>query len=206
MSKPKLTYFDAPVSRGEECRLALHLAGIDFDDNRIKFADWGALKPNTPFGSMPVLELPGHPPLAHSNAILVLLGRRHGLHPKDDFEAAQHEAMMCHVEDMRLTVGPTMRIKDEAEKKRVREDLAANYLPTWASFAEKQVQATKSRPFYGSDSIHVVDLKVFMAVKWFLGGALDHIPTSVLDPFTNLVRVHDAVRDHAAVKAWYAKH
>ena len=36
MSKPKLTYFDAPVSRGEECRLALHLAGIDFEDVRIK--------------------------------------------------------------------------------------------------------------------------------------------------------------------------
>lgn len=26
MGKPKLIYFDAPVSRGEECRLALHLA------------------------------------------------------------------------------------------------------------------------------------------------------------------------------------
>ena len=35
MSKPKLIYFDAPVSRGEECRLALHLAGIDFEDVRI---------------------------------------------------------------------------------------------------------------------------------------------------------------------------
>ena len=42
MSKPKLYYFDAPVSRGEECRLALHLAGIDFEDARIKFADWPA--------------------------------------------------------------------------------------------------------------------------------------------------------------------
>ena len=28
MSKPKLIYFDAPVSRGEECRLALHLADV----------------------------------------------------------------------------------------------------------------------------------------------------------------------------------
>jgi hypothetical protein len=34
MNKPKLIYFDAPVSRGEECRLALHLAGIDFEDDR----------------------------------------------------------------------------------------------------------------------------------------------------------------------------
>jgi glutathione S-transferase len=37
MSKPKLFYFDAPVSRGEECRLALHLAGIDFEDERMPY-------------------------------------------------------------------------------------------------------------------------------------------------------------------------
>jgi glutathione S-transferase len=62
MSKPKLIYFDVPVSRGEECRLALHLAGIDFDDVRIKPADWPALKDQTPYGSLPVLEWPGSPP------------------------------------------------------------------------------------------------------------------------------------------------
>src|SRR4051812_10283278 len=54
MTKPKLTYFDAPVSRGEECRLALHLAGVEFEDDRIKGPDWPALKPTTPYGSVPV--------------------------------------------------------------------------------------------------------------------------------------------------------
>jgi glutathione S-transferase len=88
MSKPRLIYFDAPVSRGEECRLALHLAGIDFEDVRIKSADWPAMKEQTPYGALPVLELPGKPALAQTNAILVLIGRRHGLHPADELEAA----------------------------------------------------------------------------------------------------------------------
>src|SRR5438067_1213228 len=110
MTKPKLTYFDAPVSRGEECRLALHLAGIDFEDVRIKGADWPALRPSAPFGAMPFLELPGKPPLAQSNAILTYIGRGHGLHPKDDFEAARHEAMMAHVEDLRAEIAPTLRL------------------------------------------------------------------------------------------------
>ena len=57
MNKPKLTYFDAPVSRGEECRLALHLAGIDFEDERINAAMWRAMKEQTPYGGRPVLEL-----------------------------------------------------------------------------------------------------------------------------------------------------
>src|SRR4029077_3598816 len=107
--KPRLIYFDAPVSRGEECRLALHLAGIDFEDVLIKPAAWPAMKEQTPYGALPVLELPGHPPLAQTNAILAMIGRPHGLHPADDFEAARHEGMMQHVEDLRGVLGPTIR-------------------------------------------------------------------------------------------------
>jgi hypothetical protein len=49
--KPRLTCFDFAGSRGEECRIALHLAGIDFDDVRVKSADWPALKESMPFGA-----------------------------------------------------------------------------------------------------------------------------------------------------------
>jgi len=201
MSKPKLTYFDAPVSRGEECRLALSLAGIDFDDVRIKGADWPAMKAQTPYGGMPILELPGHPPLAHSNAILVLIGRRHGLHPADDFEAAQHEGMMEHVEALRMVVAPTIRMGD-AEKKAAREALVADYLPAWAGSAEKNIPGT---PFFGGTKLHVVDLKLHMAVRWFIGGKVDHIPATIFAGYPRLMGVHDAVRDHPGVKSWYAK-
>jgi len=37
MAKPKLIYFDATIGRGEECRLAPHLAGVNFEYVRIKF-------------------------------------------------------------------------------------------------------------------------------------------------------------------------
>ncbi len=202
MNKPKLTYFDAPMSRGEECRLALHLAGVDFEDDRVPFAEWPARKPSTPYGAMPVFEMPGHPPLAHSNAILVLLGRTYGLHPKDDFEAARHEGMMAHVEDLRAVVGPTIRISDPEEKRKVREGLVATVLPTWAERAERNLGAG---PFFAGDTLHVVDLKLHMAVRWFAGGKVDHIPATVFAGFPKLTRVHDAVRDDARVKAWYAR-
>jgi len=200
MSKPRLIYFDAPVSRGEECRLALHLAGVDFDDVRIKPADWPALKDQMPYGSLPVLELPGSPALGHSNAILVLLGRRHGLHPADDVEAARHEGMMQHVEDLRAHVSPTLRM-DEAGKKAAREALVAGYLPAWARAAERNIAG----PFFGGEQIHVVDLKIHMAVRWFSGGKLDHVPATIFADFPRLMGVHDAVRDHPGVRSWYAR-
>ena len=202
MSKSKLTYFDAPMSRGEECRLALHVAGVEFEDNRVKREDWPGIKPTTPFGSVPVFEVPGHPALAQVNAILVLIGRQHGLHPKDDFEAARHEALMSHVEDLRHHVSPTIRIADEAEKKKAREALVASYLPTWGANAEKHIG---DGPFFGGSTVHVVDFKLHMAVRWFSGGKVDYIPATIFAGFPKLMRVHDAVRDDARVKAWYAK-
>ena len=202
MSKPRLIYFDAPVSRGEECRLALHVGGVDFEDVRLKREEWLALKPTTPFGSVPVLEMPGQPPLGQSNAILVLIGRKYGLHPKDDFEAARHEAMMCHVEDLRGVVGPTMRMADEAEKKKAREALVRGFLPTWAERVEKHIG---DGPFFGGAKLNVVDFKLHMIVRWFAGGVVDHIPPTIFAGSPKLVRVHDAVRDDARVKAWYAR-
>ncbi len=202
MSKIQLSYFDAPVSRGEECRLALHLAGVDFEDDRIKPADWPSRKAKTPFGALPVLSIPGQPPLAQANAILVLLGRQHGLHPKDDLEAARHESMMGYVEDLRGQLGPTLRIKDPDEKKRVREELAASYLPTWAANVERAI--ADDGPFFAGSKLHVVDLKIHLAVRWVASGTIDHIPATTFTPFAKLNRVSDAVRDHAGVKAWYA--
>jgi len=202
MTRPRLTYFDAPVSRGEECRLALHLAGIDFEDNRISQSAWPALKAQTPYGTLPVLELPGHPPLAQTNPILLLIGRRHGLHPSDDFEAARHEAMMQHVEELRHNVSPTIRMGD-AEKKAAREALVAGFLPAWGKAAERNLAS--AAPFFAGATIHVVDLKLHMAVRWFVGGKVDHIPATIFAAFPKLIGVHDAVREHPGVKAWYAK-
>ncbi len=201
MNKPALIYFDAPVSRGEECRLALHLAGVDFEDRRLPMADWPALKPSTPYGSLPVLELPGQPPLAQTNAILVLIGRQHGLHPADALEAARHESVMAHVEDLRAAVGPTIRMEAD-EKRRVREALVAGFLPQWAAAAERQIV---SAPFFGGERLQVVDLKLHMAVRWFLGGKVDHIPADIFAGYPRLMGIHDAVRDHAGVQAWYAR-
>lgn len=200
MSKPRLIYFDFAGSRGEECRIALHLAGIAFDDVRVQSVDWPALKPQMPFGAMPVLELPGQPALAHSNAILVLIGRRHGLHPGDDFEAARHESLMCAVEELRHTLTPTLRITDPEQKRSAREALAANELKTWGSQAERQL--TGDGPFVAGPRLNVADIKLYMLVRWLTSGVIDHVPTTVLDHCPKLLRLSRAVAEHDGVKAW----
>jgi hypothetical protein len=44
-----------------------------------------------------------------------------------------------------------------------------------------------------------------MGVRWFASGALDHIPATIFSSYPKLMRLHDAVRDDARIKAWYAK-
>src|SRR5690349_8811397 len=106
MPQTTLTYFDFSGSRGEECRLALHLAGIAFHDERLTGDAWQERKPHTPFGALPVLTVEGHAPIAQSNTVLRFIGRAHGLLPTDAWEAARHEALMEAVEDMRNKMGP----------------------------------------------------------------------------------------------------
>mgnify|MGYP002365566537 CR=1 FL=1 len=202
MPTTTLTYFDMPASRGEECRLALHIAGVPFTDERLKGPEWQARKATAPFGALPIFTVEGHPPLGQSNTILRLIGKQHGLLPTDLWESAKHEAIMEAVEDLRHRMGPMMRIKDEAEKKRQREEAAREYLPQWAANIEKQIGAG---PFIGGEKISVADLKIFVVLGLYLKGGVDHVPATVFDGSPKVVAVHNAVKAHPAVQAWYAQ-
>ena len=201
MTKPRLTYFDQPASRGEECRLALYVAGVDFEDVRIPRQEWAALKPTTPFGSLPTFEVPGKPAVSQSNAILGYIGRSHGLLPADAWEAMRLESLMSAAEDLRHAISNTFGIADPAELVRRRRELVEGPIKTWGASMEKQVVG----PFAGGDRISVADIKLFVVMGWLKKGVLDHVPADVLAPFERLGRVFDSVKNHPKIVEWYAR-
>lgn len=201
---PRLTYFDIPGSRGEECRLALHLAGVAFEDERIK-GDWPAHKERTPYGSVPTFEVEGRGVLAQTNAILVYIGREHGLHPRDNWTAARHEELMAAVEDLRATVGPVLRIQDPAEKLKAREELTSGFLKRWGRAVERRLNDLSAGPFVAGDTIHVADLKLYICARWFSSGIIDHVPRDVFAEFPRLVALEKAVAQHPKILEWYAR-
>lgn len=202
MATYTIRYFDFPGGRGEDARLTLHLAGVDFEDDRIAGARWGELKATTPFGGLPVLAVEGKGELGQSNAILGYLGRTFGMHPADPWEAARHEAIMAAAEELRGLVGATMAIADADEKRRAREALAAGPMQTWGAQIEAQLGAG---PFVGGTALSVVDLKLFVLLKWFISGKIDHVPGTIFDGFPRLRGVHDAVAAEPKIVAWYAR-
>jgi prostaglandin-H2 D-isomerase / glutathione transferase len=202
MAKYKLTYFDFSGSRGEECRLALFAAGVDFEDHRIQQTAWPALRANTPYGTLPVLETEGKPALAQSNAILTYVGRTHGLHPRDAWEAARHEAILEAVEELRAALSPSGNIADAAQKKHAREEFAAGYLQTWGRQLERQIEG----PFVAGSVLNVADIKLYQIISSFKKGVLDHIPADVFRSFPKLECLYDAVLRHPKIAEWRARH
>ncbi len=196
-----LTYFDFDGGRGEDSRLALSIAGVDFVDDRVKPANWPELKADTPFGGLPVLAIEGKGELGQSNAVLTYIGRTYDLHPKDLWEAARHEAIMAAVEELRDAMGATISIKDEAEKKRAREELASGLMQRWGASVEAQLG---EGPFLAGAELSVADLKLFVSVSFFIGGGADHIKSDVFAAFPKLMGLVEAVKAHPKVVAYYA--
>lgn len=201
MTKLKLTYFDSATSRGEECRLALFVAGVDFEDNRLQRAAWPALKPNTPFGGLPVLEMEGKPPVSQANAILGYVGRRYGLLPADEWEAFRLESLVEATEDLRMRIGATFGLADAAELQRRRAELADGAIRQFGAHMERQIMG----PFAGGAAISIADIKLFVVVGWLKKGVLDHIPANVLDSFPKLQAVFESVSAHPKVVEWYGR-
>jgi glutathione S-transferase len=175
----KLTYFDIHAGRGEVARIALTLAGIPFEDVRVKFQDWGALKPTTVFGAIPVLVVDGQE-LAQSNTINRFVGKLAGLYPDDALQAAFCDEVMDAVEDISIHIGGTMWIKDEEQKKAKRQELADGALSQYLDRIQKRLEA-RGGEFFAGGRLSVADLKVYLWIRHLKSGTLDYIPTDLAD-------------------------
>jgi glutathione S-transferase len=102
MTSYKLTYFDFDGGRGEPVRIALHAAGIEFEDERWAFPVFQERRGEVRFNALPVLEIDGIA-VTQSNAQCRYVGKLAGLYPKDDLQALYCDEVMGAVEDHRYT-------------------------------------------------------------------------------------------------------
>jgi prostaglandin-H2 D-isomerase / glutathione transferase len=202
MPKLVLIYFDIDGSRGEAARLAMHLAGIAFEDRRIPRNDWAALRDQFPFHALPVLEVDGKV-IAQSNTINRYVGKLTGLYPKDDWQAAQVDEVMDAVEDITTRIGSTFALDGDARKK-AREALAAGSLARFLQQLNARLEAGGGEWFV-ENRLTVADLKCFLWIRWLKSGVLDHIPADIVDRHAPLLARHlDRVRSHPGITAYYA--
>jgi prostaglandin-H2 D-isomerase / glutathione transferase len=201
MPKLKLTYFDMHAGRGEVARIALFIGGVPFEDNRVKFPDWPALKASTPFGGIPVLEVDGQE-VTQSNGINRFVGKLTGLYPTDPLQAAFCDEAMDAVEDVSNLLIPTFTVKDEEEKKAKRTQLAEGPLTFYLTRVERRLQA-RGGEFFADNRLTVADLKVYLWMRHLKSGNIDYIPTDLADRVAPLLVAHlERVKSHPQVKAY----
>ncbi len=202
MPELKLTYFDFHGGRGEAARLAMALGGVNFEDHRVTFAEWPDVKPRTPYGAMPVLEVDGKE-VAQSNGINRFVGKLAGLYPDDPFQAVLCDEVMDAVEDVVHKIEPTFSLEDEEEKKARRKELADGPITTYLKALQGRLEE-RGGEFFADNRLTVADLKVFVWVRHLRSGRLEHVPTDLADRVApRLVEHCERLQSHPGVKAYY---
>jgi glutathione S-transferase len=202
MPSYKLSYFDFNGGRGESVRIAFHAAGIEFEDDRLSFPEFGAMRHGTRFNSLPVLEIDGVQ-LTQTNAMLRYVGKLGGLYPDDNIQAFYCDEVLGAVENLSYHIGRTIGLQGD-ELKEAREALVEG----WLSIFLKGLDALLARgggKYFADHRLTVADLKVFVQTGWLLSGSLDHIPKDFVQQVApGLVKHRELIMADSKVVAYYA--
>lgn len=192
----KLTYFDL-TGRGEPIRLALWIGGVKFEESRIEFKDWPKLKPETKYGSLPVLDLPTGENLAQTRAIARYVGKVAGLYPKDPIAAAMVDEIIDTCEDIQSAVMAAGRGMEKTEKEKARLEAITSGQP--AKLLKILDSFVTPKGYMVGDSITLADLFVFAYTGFVTSGFFDGVPKDAMKNFPKLQTVRKAVASHPAV-------
>ena len=202
MSSYKLTYFDFDGGRGEPIRIAFHAAGIDFEDNRISFPEFTAMRQGARFNAVPVLEIDGAA-VTQSNAISRYVGKMAGLYPEDDLQALYCDEALGALEDLSHHVVRTFGLEEE-ELRLAREKLVDGWLTIFLQGLDELLTRGGGQ-YFANDGLTVADLKAFCQTRWLRSGALDHVPADLVQRVApGLVEHQERIGNDPRVAAYYA--
>jgi len=205
MASPKytLTYFNAP-GRAEALRLAFVVGDIAFEDKRIDFQEWAVLKPSTPLGSIPMLDVDGKK-LCQSNSILRYVGKLSGVYPTDPFHAAKADELADACEDFNsspnffpVLFGPGTPEEKKAKFEEHSKD--GGWIAVWATKINNMIKANGTTKFAISDNLTTGDLKLFCVIH-----AASNVPgVASFSKYDKIHSVFEAVGAHPKIAAYYA--
>lgn len=175
----KLYYFNLKA-RAELIRWIFAQAGVEYEDIRLTKEQWVEMKPTTPNGCLPVLQVDGGKFLTGSAPISRYVAEQHGLAGENDFENAQ----LAGIDDLLTDVANRFTRfwfeKDETVKEQLKKDLNEKHLPFYLSFLEKTIteNATPEGWLFGK-KVTYVDLRLALSaefVRLFNDTILDSYP------------------------------
>lgn len=202
MSDYKLTYFDFDGGRGEPVRIALHAAGIAFEDVRWSFPEFGEHRGSLRFNAVPTLHIDNQQ-FTQSNAMSRYIGRMAGLYPEDPLQALYCDEVLEALEDLTHYIVQTFGLQGDALKE-ARQQLMDGRLPVFLRGLNELLQRGGGT-WFADHKLTIADLKMYVQMKSLRSGNLDHIPADFADDLAPaLIQHSERTANEAIVKAYYA--
>ena len=149
----KLTYFDLR-GRAEPIRLILAVAGVDYEDVRIPAPwddkkNWEKMKPTTPFGQLPILEVDGET-FSQSIAISRFCAHEFGLAGKNNLENGKMDEIAEAIKDgTEKQIEAFLSEPDENRKEELQFKFNDEVLPKLLRYLEKRLHSRGGEYFVG---------------------------------------------------------
>ena len=203
----QLTYLDSP-GRAEPIRIALVLAKLPFEDRRVKFPEFAALREQGafPLGAVPMLTVDGRP-MVQTAAILRYVARlgQTDLYPTDPFAGFVVDTTLDTFNDtLSHALTPSLFERDPEKKLEMRRALVAGPLALACRYVEGLIGAGPG-PFLTGATLTIADLVLGESVKQYRSGKLDGLSAETLAPYPKLSALGDAYAAHPAIVAYNAR-
>jgi len=202
VSKIKLTYFDIDGGRAEPTRIAMSIAGIEFEDCRISFQQFREMRAGMPLNAVPTVEIDGVV-YTQCNAMNRYFGKKAGLYPSDPWQGFLCDEVLEIMEDMFQALSLSFGLEGE-ELKRARTELTDGMYTRCLKLLDKRLEAAGGE-YFAEHRFTVADLKVYVWTKRLKSGGLDHVPADLPDRVApRLVQHMERVAAQPGVVAYYA--
>ncbi|XP_046580245.1 glutathione S-transferase 1-like [Haliotis rubra] len=194
MTSYSLLYFNGR-GRAEVIRLLFTLQGQKFEDKRVTHETWHAIKPNTPFGKMPVLTIDGKE-YTESLAIAKFLAKEFGFYGSNNQEEYEIDQItgMCH--DLFLELVKEFFEQDSDRKAEIQRNLKEKTKPRIVGNLEKVLSA-KGNGYCIGETLSLGDLVIYDTLD-------GRVEDDIIDKNPNVKAVMNNVKSNDRIEAYLA--
>lgn len=194
----KFTYFGVEA-RGELSRFIFAQAGQDYEDIRTSSEDWAAMKPTTPFGQLPTLDVDGEI-LAGSGPIGRYLAENLGLAGSNAIENTKIAGIKDVQDEANQKLIKAFFAKEDKEA--ATKEVVKNVIPKYLGLMEKTIKGNPvCQDWLFGSKLTYVDLHLYLIVDSMKLFKEDNL----LDDYPGVERVTSAVGKLPNIVDWVEK-
>ncbi|GAV03519.1 hypothetical protein RvY_13928 [Ramazzottius varieornatus] len=164
-------YFDIRC-RGELARFILGAAGVDYEDIRVNLASWPALKDDTPFKTLPVLDFNGVQ-LGQSMAIARYLATEFGLRGRTPYEQALADSVAEAADDVLASHLEFMFEERSSKKENMKRVFMESTLPDFLLYLDQfQKVYSEEYGYIVGSKLTYADLAVYSLLEQLMSATI----------------------------------